>query len=106
MKQRRKIKGVDLICAPYQRLSIPPKSIVYCDPPYSNTVGYGQDFISKYFWVWCEALVEQGHQVFVSEYVAPPEWKVVWGKQTLNTLDIDTGGKKGIEKLFVHRSQN
>lgn len=46
-----------------------------------------------------------GHKVFVSEYTAPDDFVCVWSKQVNNSLTKDTGSKKGVECLFIHKSQ-
>jgi hypothetical protein len=65
---------------------IPPESIVYCDPPYAGTTGYGgaktdvelgeslslNTWNRSAFWRWADKLVEAGQRVFVSEYSGPP----------------------------------
>lgn len=43
---------------------------------------------------------KRGHNVFVSEYNAPDDFECIWVKEVNNSLTKDTGGKKGIEKLF------
>ena len=50
-------------------------------------------------------MAKQGHTVFVSEYNAPNDFISVWQKEITSSLGKDTGSKKGIEKLFVHKSQ-
>lgn len=89
-------------CVSYNLLAIPHNSLIYCDPPYRDTTKYATgDFDSDAFWLWCDALVDAGHTVFVSEYNAPPHWREVWRKSVKNTLVADTGSKAGIERLFT-----
>lgn len=82
------LQGIVFYSLPYDQLTphIPPGSIVYCDPPYSGTEIYTgaktkikiDESLSKNrwkplaFWKWADALVEQGHKVYVSEYSGPP----------------------------------
>lgn len=105
LKQKDKILDIGITCCNYQDLYIPPKSIVYCDPPYANTTKYKDEFDSDEFWNWVRKLVKDGHEVFISEYVAPDDFIEIWSKKVNNTLDKDTGAKQGVEKLFKHRSQ-
>lgn len=107
VKQSELLKGVDFRCGSYLDLYIPPNSIIYCDPPYANTTKYSTDkFDHDEFWKWCEQKVEEGHQVFVSEYNAPSNWTCIWSKEVNNTLVKDTGSKKGVEKLFTLEVNN
>ncbi len=105
IKQIPLLKGVVFHNKPFWELEIPNNSIVYCDPPYFGTTKYKDSFDHKLFWEWCRIMIEVGHKVFVSEYNAPEGWHCVWQKQVNNSLTKNTGGKKGIEKLFVHKSQ-
>lgn len=107
LKTKAGILGVKFIRASYDQLEIPPNSIIYCDPPYAGTTGYATGaFDHDAFWQWCRDKVTEGHKVFVSEYTAPDDWVCVWSKEVNNTLVKDTGSKKGVERLFVHVSQN
>lgn len=106
LKQAKMLKGVKFTNLSYDEMYIPANSIIYCDPPYAKTTGYKTgEFDHAKFWQWCRYKVEEGHQVFVSEYNAPEDFVSVWAKKVNNTLAKDTGSKQGIERLFVHRSQ-
>lgn len=104
MIQAPKLFGVKFHHCSYDELTIPPNSIIYCDPPYQGTTGYATGaFDHDKFWQWCRDKVAEGHKVYVSEYTAPDDWVSVWEKTVNNTLTKDTGSKKGVEKLFVMR---
>lgn len=49
----------------YDQVEIKPDSIIYCDPPYSNTAKYDVDFNHKKFLDWADS---QENPVFISEY--------------------------------------
>jgi DNA adenine methylase len=82
------LRGVKFLALRYEELTphIPPESIIYCDPPYAGTTGYGgartdievgQDLsLNSWnrvaFWRWADQRVDEGHSVFVSEYAGPP----------------------------------
>ena len=106
-KQAVNIKGVKFKSVSYHHLPIPDESIIYCDPPYKGTAKYNavDEFDHNSFFEWCRGKVNQGHQVFISEYNAPDDFVCVWKKEITSSLGKDTGSKKGIEKLFVHKSQ-
>lgn len=106
MIQAPRLHGVDFRHSDYTELTIPDRSIIYCDPPYAGTTKYATGgFNHDKFWQWCRDKVKEGHKVFVSEYSAPDDFISVWEKRVNNTLAKDTGSKQGVEKLFVHRSQ-
>lgn len=79
------LKGAKFIHSSYDELEIPPQSLIYCDPPYLQTAGYGgsaqvieigdsgaKNIWRAYkFWQWADRMVEAGHTVFVSEYTGP-----------------------------------
>jgi DNA adenine methylase len=103
-KQAPHLLGVDFRCSSYADLKIPPQSIIYCDPPYAGTTKYASGaFDHATFWRWCDAMMSEGHTIFVSEYTAPDGWRCVWSKEVNNTLTKDTGSKRGIERLFTKR---
>jgi DNA adenine methylase len=81
----------------YERYSKIKNNIIYCDPPYQDTeqrfytgTQYKDrlQFDSKKFWNWCR-MMSKHNIVFVSEYKAPKDFKLVWKDS------------KGHEKLFM-----
>jgi DNA adenine methylase len=103
LKQKTLLKGVDFVCCDYKKLQIPSKSIVYCDPPYTNTTNYKDKFDSDVFWLWAQQLARSGHSVFVSEYVAPSLAVQLWEmpvKSSLSANGQHGGSKKSVERLF------
>lgn len=85
-----------------------PGRVVYCDPPYAGTTGYGgvDPFDSAAFWADCEHRARNGQTVFVSEYSAPSGWvsvldlertQHVRGDQTAKASDKD----RRIERLYA-----
>lgn len=107
LKQFPKLIGVIFKHCSYEDLKIPENSIIYCDPPYSGTAGYGKDFNNHQFWEQAYNWVFDGHKVFVSEFNAPSGWVCVWSKDVTHSLRKGKIGesKTRTEKLFVHRSQ-
>lgn len=102
LKQLPSIQNVHFVISDYINLYIPYNSIVYCDPPYRNAEKYIDGINHDDFWHWVRK-ISQTSKVFVSEYTAPDDFECVWSKEVYNTLDLNTGAKRGIEKLFVHR---
>ena len=106
LKQSKALGGCQLIYSSYKELETPPQSIIYCDPPYEGTAKYKATgaFDHDAFWQWCREKCKEGHQVFVSEYNAPDDFVCVWQKEIQSGLNVNST-KKGVEKLFVHKSQ-
>ena len=103
--QSPKLKGVKLIHSSYDKLEIPPDSLIYCDPPYQDTTSYKTgDFDHEKFWQWARC-VNENHTVFVSEYRAPSDFECIWEKEVVSSLTEDTGAKRATERLFVHKTQ-
>lgn len=85
----------------YNKLEIPPKSIIYCDPPYQGTTGYKtSSFNHDAFWQWCRDKKAEGHTIFISEYNAPNDFKCVWQMDIKDSLSTRTTHIK-TEKLFT-----
>lgn len=75
--------------------------VVYCDPPYAGTEGYGGEFDHDAFWEWART---RTYPVYVSEYRAPDDFIPVLEKKKRSLLSQDNLSKPVIEKLFIHRS--
>jgi DNA adenine methylase len=81
----------------------PTGYVIYCDPPYGNTTGYGAagKFDTKAFWGWVRATAQR-NVVFVSEYTAPDDIPLV--DQFDKTFSMDqvnaTGSTKRVERLY------
>jgi DNA adenine methylase len=97
------LKNINFYNVSYNELLIPDNSIIYCDPPYQNTTKYTatNTFNHDLFWEWCRKMSQEGHIIYISEYNAPDDFICVWKKDVNNTLNKNTGEKKGTEKLFT-----
>jgi DNA adenine methylase len=58
-------RGVKFTNLSYLDLIIPADAVIYCDPPYAGTTGYGLEFDQDAFYDW---VANQRCTVFVSEY--------------------------------------
>lgn len=104
IKQKPLLQEVLLVCCRYDKLRVPERSIIYCDPPYLGATKYKGDFDHNEFWQWCRDKSKEGHRVFISEYNAPDDFECVWC-QDLNVSVAKNGPhKKAIERLFVHKT--
>ena len=77
--------------------------VIYADPPYQGTSGYGVKFDNTEFWQWCRR--PRRALLIISEYSAPSDFVEIWAKQV--TCSMSQNGEVGrpIERLFVHKSQ-
>lgn len=76
--------------------------LIYCDPPYNGTTGYGavDPFDTGKFWARVRYLSEHGHTILVSEYNAPPDFSTVWQQRIKTDMNTKNGKDHRIEKLF------
>lgn len=103
-KQLEAIKDVEFRYTDYTVLVIPDASIIYCDIPYKGAKQYdtSKNFNYVRFWEWARQKTREGHTVFVSEYKAPEDFKLIWSKEVTNSLH-PTKTKRPTEKLFMLR---
>lgn len=85
-----------------------PGTVVYCDPPYEGTTGYGAvgSFNSAQFWDTMREWSGRGAKVFVSEYNAPADFVPVWRLKVQVSLAKDGNTDIGTEQLFTYRGGN
>tara|TARA_R110000787_G_scaffold116313_2_gene226490 strand:+ start:240 stop:953 length:714 start_codon:yes stop_codon:yes gene_type:complete len=101
-KQIDSMKGVSFSSGNYNEIIIPNNSIIYCDIPYEGTKQYAtsKNFNHFNFWQWCRDMTKKGHEVFISEYNAPNDFKCVWSKEITNSMNT-SNTYKPTEKLFT-----
>ena len=105
LKDMDKLMTAQFTCQDYRDVIIPNNSIVYADPPYNNTTGYGKDkFNSDEFWEYMR-VISKNNKVFISEQTAPNDFECVWEKEFTRTLDVNKDNQfKVTEKLFTYRT--
>ena len=74
--------------------------VVYCDPPYEGTSGYGREFDHEAFWQWCRT---RDFPVYVSEYRAPEDFISVWCKEKRRLFNHSVLSENAVEHLFLHK---
>lgn len=79
----------------------PKRKLIYCDPPYIGTTGYGKDcFDHDRFWdvmrEWSKENV-----VLISEYVAPSDFVCV-GKRRKQVCFSGGSNSSRVERVFMH----
>lgn len=101
LKKMSKCEESTFALCSYERLS-PEGCLIYCDPPYAATTGYGAvgAFDSAAFWAVVREWSKK-NTVLVSEYAAPEDFRCVWSIET--KTDMHGEGRKGrTEKLFEY----
>lgn len=79
----------------------PPGTLVYCDPPYVGTTGYGMRFDHDLFWSVCLWLARSGCAVYVSEFSAPSFCAEVWRKDRKMTVGSKSRKASMADCLFL-----
>jgi DNA adenine methylase len=109
------LSGVKFTTGSFHEMNIPDGALVYCDPPYAGTLGYGDTNTTNVgvnFWRWCNDLVARDCRVFVSGYKQnkTTDWDIIWSKDVNLSLDNNRGDANWrtarTEALFCHRSQS
>lgn len=78
-----------------------PNTLIYCDPPYQGTTGYGNKFNHEDFWQWVR-YGSFGNYVIISEENAPDDFACIWKKDTLRSLNAQGSRNYKTEKLFIY----
>ena len=100
LKQAPLLRGIDFRCGGYNRLDIPDKSLVYCDPPYKSTQVYTDTINHEKFFDWCRSLANQNHIVYVTEYEMPKDFTLI--RRISHTSKLNLNNKEDrVEKLFT-----
>jgi DNA adenine methylase len=101
-RQTTHLQDVTFFTGSYEQFSHLDNCLIYCDPPYEGTTKYKTDnFEHDKFWQWCRKMSEN-NLVFVSEYIAPDDFKCVWegGLKTNFAHKRDKATHVATEKLF------
>ncbi len=77
-------------------------ALIYADPPYTGTTGYGKDFNHAEFWETCRQWANKDNTVIVSELSAPADFVCIWEKPVTRTLNHN-GRNTATEKLFMYK---
>ena len=96
------LDGSKFICSDYRDLN-PRDYLIYCDPPYKGTTQYDREVVGYFdhneFWKIMREW-SQHNKVFISEYNAPEDFKLVWEKNT--KLDMKSNRNQDrVERLFT-----
>lgn len=90
--------------ADYRNIEILPDSTIYCDIPYWNTMGYGENiFDHEAFYDWCE---KQTQPLFISEYWMPEDrFECVAEFERTSTFSATNNSLKMIERIYRPKHQ-
>lgn len=100
LEHLQRLGGLTISRRDYRDVHIPDGSVIYCDPPYTSTTGYGQRFDHATFYQWCRT-VGKRFPLFVSEYWMPADFKVVAEFEVAVLRDSRTNAQTRVEKIFI-----
>lgn len=99
LKQAENVRDVIYGCLDYKEIKA-TNALIYCDPPYENTVKYKDDFNHTEYWEWVRKMSDN-NIVICSEYSVPKDFKCIWSKELVTTLDKNSR-HTAVEKLFIY----
>lgn len=104
LKDMSTLQAAHFTCQDYREVNLPGGCVIYADPPYNNTTGYGNDkFDSSEFWEYAREASKE-HLMFISEQMAPDDFVAIWECPLTRTLDRNKQNQfKVTEKLFIHK---
>ena len=105
LKDMSTLQTARFTCQDYKDVKLPEGCVIYADPPYNNTTGYGNEkFDSSEFWEYAREASKE-HLMFISEQEAPDDFVVIWECPFTRTLDKNKQNQfKVTEKLFIHKN--
>lgn len=102
-QMKENTSSLQFTCKDYKDVELPEGCVIYADPPYAGTTGYGGKFDTKEFWNFAER-VSQEHRMYISEQSAPPNFVPIWEQTVTRTVDHRNNNYfKATEKLFLHQ---
>jgi DNA adenine methylase len=103
LQHREVFARTSFAIGPYNIWQPKKNMLVYCDPPYRDTLGYGTKFNHEQFWDTMREWRRNGVLVVVSEAQAPEDWQVIAEKSRKSLLRVARGTENTtrIERLFV-----
>ena len=80
LQQLEQLERLQITCDDYREYKYQDGDIVYLDPPYENTNGYGDNvFNHDEFYNWCAS---RDYQVWFSSYkISDKRFKMVWARR-------------------------
>lgn len=101
-KQAPFLKNISFISCDYNYFKDVKNCLLYLDPPYNNTTGYGRSTINyDEFYDFCRQL-SQNNTVLISEYEMPNDFRCIWEKERKIMQKSDRiKAMRATERLFI-----
>lgn len=104
LQQLERLPKLTLTSLSYHEVQIKPNSVVYCDPPYANTVDYNAKFDHVTFLDWAAT---RPFPVYISEYnIDDSRFKLVYKIDKRSNLSAEKSVGNKLEKLYWNGISN
>lgn len=99
LEQLVQLERLEISGKSYDDVDILPNSVVYCDPPYIGTKGYGVDFDHNKFYQWLRSTT---FPVYISEYTMPSDFMPIATVDKVATFSATNKSAIKQENLYLH----
>ena len=101
LERLQQLQQLEVSCGSYDDYEYRDGDVVYCDPPYEGTKGYGSAFDHRAFYDW---VASRPYQVWFSSYqISDKRFKMVWAKGKKNLAAGAAYQKSNYECLYTNR---
>lgn len=109
LKKLTGLTCVEFMNKSYKDVDLPENSMLYCDIPYKNSVGYSVGtFNHEEFYKWAEQKQSEGFTVLVSEYSknVPEGWEIVWQHESKKSIRNSEGVQENTIEVLMKPKEN
>ena len=99
IERLERLERLEISGKSYDDVEILPNSVVYCDPPYIGTKGYGVDFDHDKFYQWLRSTT---FPVYISEYTMPSDFIPVATVDKVANFSATNNSTIKQENLYIH----
>lgn len=104
LQSLQRLESLGITQLDYREVQVLPDSVIYADPPYIGTAGYGKaTFDHAAFYDWCE---RQDAPLFISEYTMPEDRFTCiaeWGRRS--SLSPTNNSLRVTERIYRPNTQ-
>lgn len=99
LERIERLERLEISGKSYDDVEILPNSVVYCDPPYIGTGGYGVDFDHDKFYQWLRSTT---FPVYISEYTMPSDFIPVATVDKVANFSPTNNSTVKQENIYIH----
>ena len=102
LEQLERLERLEITCGSYEQYVHQDGDVVYCDPPYEGTGGYGTAFDYQQFYDWAAS---RPYQVFFSSYqITDNRFKIIWQTTKQSLMNSGSGQFTVTEFLYTNKT--